>query len=115
MDYSRIVESNQMEDATLRSYLKDLKTLNTGTNLNRLVSLVEERVKHSIELYTSVNSDKNSDSNRKELQRNKIDELLSSANFFQTFLNWLILYSTRSLQPLNLQIVRLIPLVELFL
>jgi hypothetical protein len=109
IDYSKIVKAERSSSRSRSSF-----NLNNAipNNLDHFIDMVEKKLNESIELYDSIHSDKSSnDKSRKELQRSKIDELISSANFFQTLLNWLIMFTTRSLQPLNLQILRLIPLV----
>jgi hypothetical protein len=81
-------------------------------NFNKFIDQIESKLIKAIELYEIVNSDNCTSELRKEMQRNYIDELLSAVNFLQTLLNWLILYLSRSLQPLNLEIMRLIPSVH---
>lgn len=80
-------------------------------NFNKFISQIEMRLLKSIDLHDLINDDSNMEV-KKELQRNNIDELLAGANFLQTLLNFLILYLSRSLQPLNLEIMRLIPSVN---
>ena len=101
IDNTKIVEENVSQSSSTQA--------NGSTNLAMFIDLVEKRLKESIELYNAVHG--GNDKNRKELQRSKIDDLLASANFFQTLLNWLIEFATRSLQPLNMQTLRLIPLL----
>lgn len=78
-------------------------------NLSKFIDLCEAKLMESIELFDLIESseDKNA------VKRNKIEEIIGSANFLQTFLNWLILYISRSTQPLNLEILRLITFVNI--
>ncbi len=97
-----------------RAVSYDLEHSNSNEeNLKRFIDLVESKLIESIELYECLNKT-DPDCATKKMQHSKIEQLLASATFFQTLLNWIILYTMRSLQPLNSQILRIIPLVSSF-
>jgi len=121
IDYTRIVNPDKSATNGERSSKSNLdKPTNDNSfitnykyddNFNKFISQIEIKLLRAIELYDLIHDDNNSEI-KKEMQRNHIDELLSCANFLQTLLNFLILYLSRSLQPLNLEIMRLIPSVN---
>lgn len=114
INYSYILKSEEINLDTNQnrelSTTEELTNTVNYDNFNKFISQIEIKLLRSIELYDIVQDDDSNEMN-KEMQRNHIQELLSSANFLQTMLNWLILYLSRSLQPLNLEIMRLIPSV----
>ena len=110
MDYSKLT-INEFESNNNKIEFSN-RLMTSGNNLNRFIDLIEIKLNESIELHDLINENSADEKMKKELQRANIENLLSSANFFQTLLNWLILFTTRSLQPLNLQILRIIPLVN---
>jgi hypothetical protein len=77
-------------------------------NLRHLIDFLESRVQKAIDLNELINNDPEA---RKKIQRENIDTMISSLNLIQSTINWFIAYISRSLQPLNLEIMRLIPLV----
>lgn len=95
-----------------KNYNNNLKHFDDD-NLNKFITQIEIKLLKCLEVYELVHGDNCSAELKKERQRNNIDELLSSANFLNSLLNWLIVYLSRSLQPLNLEIIRLIPAVNI--
>ena len=121
IDYTKIVSRNRTNLNNLDDLPPNNKTdpndlvcnFKYDDTFNKFISQIEMKLLRAIELHDTVNDENASAETKKEMQRNNIDELLSSANFLQTLLNFLILFLTRSLQPLNLEIMRLIPSVSL--
>lgn len=122
IDYTKIVSRNRTNLNNLDDFPPNTKTTDPNDlvcnfkyddTFNKFIGQIEMKLLRAIELHDTVNDENASAETKKEMQRNNIDELLSSANFLQTLLNFLILFLTRSLQPLNLEIMRLIPSVSL--
>lgn len=117
IDYSRVIQ-----DAPFNRELSDrlagsdevICNFKYDDNFNKFIGQIEIKLLRAIELHDTCNDETASAELKKEMQRAHIDELLASANFLQTLLNFLILYMSRSLQPLNLEIIRLIPSVRVF-
>lgn len=119
VDYSRVIQ-----DAPFNRELSDRLIIGSDEeaicnfkyddNFNKFIGQIEMKLLRAIELHDTCNDETASVELKKEMQRAHIDELLASANFLQTLLNFLILYLSRSLQPLNLEIIRLIPSVREF-
>ena len=78
-------------------------------NLNQLITKLEIKLSAAIELHEKITDDNLE--NKKEIQRDNVDVMIYSMNLVQSTLNWLVAYISRSLQPLNFEIMRLIPLV----
>lgn len=122
IDYTKIVSRNRTNLNKLYDSPSNINNTTDSNDLvcnfkyddtfNKFISQIEMKLLRAIELHDTVNDENASAETKKEMQRNNIDELLSSANFLQTLLNFLILFLTRSLQPLNLEIMRLIPSVS---
>ncbi len=106
MDYSFKLpyNPNELEINSLYKYKMD--------NLNQLVTKLEMKLSAAIELHDKMNDE--SLENKKEIQRDNIDVMIYSMNLVQSTLNWIVAYISRSLQPLNFVILRLIPLVCLY-
>lgn len=82
-------------------------------NLFKIISLIESKLNQSIDLHDLIHDEKVSAESKKELKRTKLDELLTSGNFFQSLINWFILFITKSLEPFNQTIIKLLPMVSI--
>lgn len=103
--------------------LKNLDYLSwkpTGTNaeltgkssLKKFIDNVGLKLQESIELFEII-GDKNSEERMKEIQRQRINEFISNLNYVQTLVNWLFSFASRSIQPFNKQILKIIEKVRL--
>ena len=83
-------------------------------NLNQFVSFVEEKLNSAIELFEKVSED-TIDAAATDASATKAystDEHLSAINLLQSVFSWLGYYMVKSYQPINLEIIRLIPHVK---
>lgn len=92
------------------SYKKNNSTI-TG-NIAKFVEQVLIKLNDIIKLYNQINDESLSKETRKDIQRFKIDQLISNTNFVQTLLNWYILYITKGLEPLNLETINILSKVD---
>jgi len=74
-------------------------SVDTST-FSRFVEYLEKRLDESYELF-EVLGDKSSEERRKEIQRGRINEFISSLNFVQTMISWLYAHLPGSLQAFN--------------
>ena len=81
-------------------------------NLNQFVSFVEEKLNSAIELFEKVSEDTiDAAATDVSAKAYSTDEHLSAINLLQSVFSWLGYYMVKSYQPINLEIIRLIPQV----
>ena len=85
--------------------------INEKSSLKKFIDNVESKLEEAIELFEII-GDKNSEERMKEIQRQRINEFISNLNYVQTLVNWLFSFTSRSIQPFNKQILRIIEMVR---
>ncbi len=83
------------------------QTVTTAPKLKDFISFLEEKLDASIKLFQEFNEKKSREEGNKIKQLT--DEHKSALNFVQTSLSWFFIYIMRSLQPIQRDILRLIP------
>jgi hypothetical protein len=101
IDYTIAIKQNDSQ-----TKLEDFK------NLNKFVNTLVEKLEKSIELFDKV-SEETIDSNEvlTTSATYTSEEHLSAINFLQSVFSWLGYYMMKSFQPINSDILRLVPQV----
>ncbi|CAF0997060.1 unnamed protein product [Brachionus calyciflorus] len=109
---NEVTYGKNFKDASYKNNLLTKNYKSRTKNLSTFIDIVETKLNKCVELYEHIHDESLSAEYRKELQRSKIDELISNSNFVQTILNWFILYLTKCLEPFSLETLRLFPLLS---
>ncbi|RMZ98656.1 proteasome activator complex subunit 4-like [Brachionus plicatilis] len=97
------------------SFGKNFQNASYGTqnsssfkNIPKFVETVVQKLNDCIQLYDQIHDQTLSNDARKDIQRLKINQIISNTNFIQTLLNWYILLITKGLEPLNFETLRIL-------
>jgi hypothetical protein len=80
------------------------KKLDEKFYFNDFLKFLDLKISEAISLFDII-GDKNNDEKLKEIQRQRINEFISSLNFIQTMLNWFYSSMSKSVQPLDSKIL----------
>ena len=83
-------------------------------NLEKFIDFVEVKLNKSIELFDKVNDETMDQGDGKESSDYKSPEHIEAINFLQSIFIWFSYYMLKSFQPVNNQIIRIIPQVYKF-
>lgn len=87
---------------------------NDKSTLNNLIKFLEEKLKNDIELFDDFINEDNIDNTDKETSKSKSAQHQSAVNFLQSIFAWFGYFILKSYQPINEQILGLLPQVIKF-
>ncbi len=107
IDYSTSIERSKN-----KLHIKPTKL----ESLNKFINFLEAKLNQAIELFDFVseeNIDSSSGSNEKETKNYNTSQHLDAVNFLQTTFSLFGFYLLKSYQPINPEVIRIIPQVNI--
>lgn len=82
-------------------------------NMNKFINYLEVKLNQAIELFDLVTIEQTEENGEKEEKSDyKTVQHQSSINFLQTLFSWFGYYIYKSYQPINIEVIRIIPQVN---